>query len=244
MGASPLSVQSKGKDEFKFTNATYLIQYPVNTGNNFVVYYINLDKRVDRKREIETELNRIEITPYQRFSAILQKQGLVGCAKSHIECLKLGLDSGADHILVFEDDCLFTSDKTTVKQVLNTVMKTNYDVFLLGFAVENVDESLLDTNHPMFKKVIKAACCHGYMVTRRYASKLIDNFKAGVKLLEITKNGPKYAIDQYWKPLQNLDLFLCYYKGPLAFQRDGYSDNGYVMTNLMQNQMKQFAKFY
>jgi glycosyl transferase family 25 len=52
------------------------------------VFYINLDSRTDRRKEIEEELQRIGISG-ERFSAILAKPGIVGCNKSHLAVLKL-----------------------------------------------------------------------------------------------------------------------------------------------------------
>jgi GR25 family glycosyltransferase involved in LPS biosynthesis len=219
---------------------SYNLQYPVNNGHSFIRYYINLDKRPDRRHDIETELERINLKPYTRLPAIQHTQGALGCTKSHIECLKLGLASNADHILVFEDDFMFTTDAEIVHQVLQNVISTNYDVFLLGFCLDDAKDKLFETNHPMFKKATKSACTHGYMVKRSYASKLLFNFQLSASLLENTKEEPKYALDQYWKLLQVDDNFLCYVKGPLGFQRNGFSDIGKNMNFNLQTNVEMF----
>lgn len=220
---------------------TYELKYPMDTGKSFIMFYINLEKRTDRRREIEEELNRMDLKPYIRFRAIENKKGAIGCTQSHIQCLKLGLESGADHILVFEDDFLFTQNKDTVKRVLQSVIQTNYDVFLLGFATDHVNESLFATNHDMFKRAIKVASTHGYMVTKRYLPTLLENFEASVKLLKKTGKEPQYALDQYWKQLQVKDNFLCHVNGPLGFQRDGYSDiNGEMVQGEFDRRVRQY----
>lgn len=201
-----------------------MLDYPVNNGTTFVTYYINLDRRPDRRQEIEGELERTGIKPYHRFSAVTHKNGAIGCTQSHVECLKLGIESGADHILVFEDDFVFTKDRACVTQTLQEVMTTNYDVFLLGYYVKNYSASAKPTNHPIFHKLTQASCTHGYMVSRRYAMKLLQNFALSVALLVKLGNAPLYALDQFWKRLQINDHFLCFSDGPLGVQRDGFSD--------------------
>ena len=43
------------------------------------IFYINLDKRADRRGEIETQLNAFGLS-YERFTAIeTPGQGIVGC---------------------------------------------------------------------------------------------------------------------------------------------------------------------
>ena len=55
------------------------------------IVYINLDKRVDRREHIENELNRFELN-FERFEAIYNDFGILGCTKSHLEVLKLARD--------------------------------------------------------------------------------------------------------------------------------------------------------
>ena len=50
------------------------------------IFYINLEKRQDRKEEIENELNTHGLVG-ERFDAIPHNPGCVGCAKSHLSVL-------------------------------------------------------------------------------------------------------------------------------------------------------------
>ena len=202
---------------------THALQYPVNNGQSFIVFYINLDHRTDRRQAIENELEQVQLTPYIRFPAIKHKIGLVGCGFSHIECLKQGLQSGADHILVFEDDFYFTMDRNQLHQVLQQVIQTNYNVFMLGYCVTDKKVNVQPTNHPLLKRITNACCAHGYIVNKRYATTLLRNLEEAVVQLQKTKDEPKYANDQYWKLLQDQDIWLCTEK-PCGLQREGFSD--------------------
>ena len=54
------------------------------------IIYINLDKRQDRKTEIENELISKELLNFERFLAIETPGfGILGCSQSHLEVLKL-----------------------------------------------------------------------------------------------------------------------------------------------------------
>jgi hypothetical protein len=50
-------------------------------------FYINLEKREDRRKEFEEECKKMEIT-VERFPAIERSRGILGCHLSHITILK------------------------------------------------------------------------------------------------------------------------------------------------------------
>jgi hypothetical protein len=218
MGASA-STENPGQCQ-----VSYYIQYPVDRGTKINTYYINLDKRADRRAEVEHELQRMQLQPFKRFPAIIHKKGGIGCTQSHIACLKQGLSSDASHILIFEDDFYFVVDPALMHNLLQTVIQTNYDVFMLGYCVADKTKNIGNTNLVLLKKINEAICAHGYMVTRHYAPKLIQNLEEGLKLYMKLDKPSLHANDQYWKSLQTDDNWLCYAGGPCGLQRAGYSD--------------------
>jgi hypothetical protein len=74
----------------------------------------------------------------------------------------------------------------------------------------------------------------GYIVDQHYYDILLQNFKEGLeKLIRNPWNKPKFAIDMYWKQLQNRDQW--YLITPLTVtQRPDYSD--------IENQYLDFSK--
>jgi hypothetical protein len=53
-------------------------------------FYINLDFRTDRKAFVEEELTKIGLSSvYQRFNAIKNVNGRIGCSLSHLKCLQM-----------------------------------------------------------------------------------------------------------------------------------------------------------
>ena len=68
-------------------------------------YYINLDKRTDRKKEIEKYIKKYYIfNKLIRFPAVEHNYGALGCALSHIECLKNLMKTKGEKFIILEDD--------------------------------------------------------------------------------------------------------------------------------------------
>ena len=72
------------------------------------IIYINLDKRTDRKAEIEQELQHNNLR-FERFPAIQTPEGCIGCSLSHLQVVKLAKERGYNNILILEDDFMFLS---------------------------------------------------------------------------------------------------------------------------------------
>ena len=75
------------------------------------VSFINLERRKDRLQSVNSNLSemKFDISRINRFSAIENEFGEIGCAKSHKTlCEQLRDKSNARYHLVFEDDFRFT----------------------------------------------------------------------------------------------------------------------------------------
>jgi len=182
-------------------------------------FYINLDSRPDRKEHVEKQLASIGVRA-QRFNAVKMKNGAIGCSMSHLRLLETARENNWDHILIVEDDILFTKPPVFVNQ-MNTFLRNhpNFDVVLLA-----------GNNMPPYIRVdhscVQVRTCQtttGYMVQRHYYDKLIDNFREGInKLIREPEDHRFYAIDKYWFQLQAVDIW--YLIVPLTVtQREDYS---------------------
>lgn len=194
--------------------------------------YINLDSRSDRKEHVETQLNALkngmQNLKFERFNAIKHEHGAIGCSMSHLRCVKLAKERNWDHVLICEDDVLFTNVPLFLKQ-LNKFLATtsNWDVVLLA-----------GNNIPPFQVVsdacIRVSNCQtttAYIVKRHYYDKLIHNYREGINLLMRTPTQKiDYAIDRYWFQLQRQDKW--FLVTPLSVvQREDYSDIEQRVTN-------------
>jgi len=183
------------------------------------IVYINLAPRPDRRYQIETELKKFNLKA-ERFEAIVAIPGSVGCSLSHIAVLKQAIAGNWESVLILEDDFMFTVNQRELEEKLqhfNSSVKS-YDVLLLScYLIQSApcDNVLL--------RVKEAQTRSGYLVHKRFFKTLLANFEEGVE--QLAKGAPytKYALDQYWKPLQKTYEWYCF-RNRVGIQREGYSD--------------------
>jgi len=207
-----------------------------------IVYYINLDKRTDRKTELVGELVKINYPEdkIERISAIYEKgRGHLGCSKSHIKTMQHFLASPHQTCFVLEDDFEWAqSPENTIGQI-NTLFENNVDFDVCMLSVNPYD--LTDTKeYPFLQKVNNGLTASGYIVNKKFASTLLENFMEGAQKLEQSyiENDNKdyhggYAIDQYWCNLQPQNKWYVF-NPVLGKQRASFSDiqNGNVNYNV------------
>ena len=95
-------------------------------------FYINLNKRTDRRDSCIKELSKWDIIP-NRFTAIENKIGIVGCGFSHLKCLEIAKEKRYHYIAIFEDDIVIPKPKQVdniVNRILNQI-KMNRMIIVL-----------------------------------------------------------------------------------------------------------------
>ena len=192
------------------------------------IFYINLDKRTDRREEIEQELNQMELS-YERFPAIHNSNGIVGCGYSHLSVLKIARDRGYKNVLIFEDDFTFLVSKLELEIQLEKLFNSfnEFDVCFLSYGCNNFEDI---PDNAFIKRVLDAQSASGYIVNEKCYSKLIDLYETCIPLLEETGQHWNYANDMCWRPLQKQDMWICFDKR-MGKQRAGYSDNSNIFTD-------------
>lgn len=195
------------------------------------IFYINLDHRIDRRTEIETELGQYGLLG-ERYSAISTPgRGIVGCGYSHLHVLKLAKERGYRNVLILEDDFQFLVSKEVLEQSLQHFFDTEmtYDVLFLSY---NVLESAEIPDCSFLRKVLDAQTASGYLVHGDYLDTLISLYEEAIPLLDQTMMHWIYANDQVWKTLQPSHRWY-YFTTRLGKQRKSYSDNTEVMADLV-----------
>ncbi len=172
----------------------------INCSNDIQnIFYINLDRRVDRKIHIETQLNLLNWKA-SRFPGILHSFGALGCSLSHLALLKYAKNKNLDHILILEDDVSFLNPSLFLNN-LNQFLKThaNFDVLLL--AGNNMGDYVRIDDWCV--KVSQCQTTTGYLVKNHYYDTLIKNYENSINLLQLYPNKIQiYAIDKFWQRLQ------------------------------------------
>jgi glycosyl transferase family 25 len=183
-------------------------------------FYINLLSRPDRKQHVENQLKSIGIHA-DRFNAIKMQNGAIGCSMSHLKIIETAKSNNWEHVLIVEDDILFTNP-SLFKNQFNKFLSNNKDFDVVLIAGNNM---------PPFTKMddtcVKVSRCQtttGYLVQQHYYDTLIKNYKEGILYLMKEPNNHRiYAIDKYWFKLQATDNWLLII--PLSVtQREDYSD--------------------
>lgn len=193
------------------------------------VHYINLERRADRLQFVREQLDAVGLAPYaQRFNAIPMKNGAIGCTMSHLALLEQAVAEKASHVLILEDDIQFLNPsdiRTYFDQFLEEYRKTAHenepwDVILLS---GNNFPPCVSVN-PNGLQIWNCNTTTGYLVNGHYIATLAKNVREGLMLLlRNPTQKPKYAIDIYWKQLQQRDRWFLIV--PLTVtQRADYSD--------------------
>ena len=208
------------------------------------IFYINLDTRPDRKSFFENQMRMIGINNAKRFNAIKHNIGAIGCSLSHLELLKYAKQQNMDHILIMEDDIMFTRPQMFIYYLNNFLTQhKNFDVLLI--AGNNMGEYTRLDNFCV--KISKCQTTTGYLVKSHYYDKLIQNYEEGINKLKLNIGLiNKYAIDQYWTQLQLHDIW--YLLTPLTVtQKPDYSDiekkeinYNILMLDLEKTKLRQF----
>ena len=188
------------------------------------IIYINLDRREDRKEEIEKELNDFNL-PYERFKAIDYPEhgkGIVGCTYSHLAVLKLAKERKYKNVLILEDDFTFVVSKEEFENQLTQFFEQNiqFDVCMISYSISKSES----TEYSFVNRVIEGQTASGYIVNEHYYDAIIDLYEWAAPLLDETLHHWIYANDQVWKRLQEKDMWY-YFKTRLGKQRPSYSDN-------------------
>ncbi len=180
------------------------------------ILYINLKNREDRKKQINEQLEKMNVPNDKiiRIDAVYNKQnGHIGCAKSHIKALSKAKELNLPNVVILEDDFVFTKSKKEINENINkflSVFKDNWDVIQL--TASHVDLQKIN-EMTEFKKVKSAMTSSGYIIKSNFYDKLINNLQQAVSKMETEmkqhdyqKDGKKLetsnALDQHWIPLQ------------------------------------------
>jgi len=166
-----------------------------------VIFYINLQDRLDRKEHFLNEIRRLCLDEEKviRIDAVKEKNGALGCTKSHIKTLELFMSNDAwNTCIVFEDDFTFHNRSLEFNNnLLRKFFTNNFDGMLL-LASNQWRLKPQDTHVDCVKGVVYSQTTSGYCLNKKYVKYLYDNFKKSCELLEKSGSPPQHAIDVYW----------------------------------------------
>jgi len=138
-------------------------------------YYINLDRREDRKHQFIERSNtagisaiRISgITPTEQEYQSRTKQPLnskyrlneIGCTLSHQHIIKLAKDNNLENVLVLEDDCVFVKEfKEKATRSIKELASVKWDILYMGGNPEGPATRLTDNLYVTTGRVADTHC--------------------------------------------------------------------------------------
>lgn len=147
----------------------------------YPMYYINLEKRIIRRNEIENQILKYKLN-ITRFPAIdgcqikinhkYLKRGAYGCFMSHYKLWEKIKDSHTPYI-IFEDDIIFCDQFSyKLKNIILESSSLEYDIILLGhnWCTQKIKLSKNISNIGLFYGM------QGYILTPNAANKLYNKF--------------------------------------------------------------------
>jgi hypothetical protein len=146
------------------------------------IYYINLDKRTDRREEFEKEMDLVGIKNYERVPGI-QVENLYGvdgfslgrlrhtaCGTVHKNLIQKAKDNNFESVLIFEDDaCFYNEGKESGIEIIEKALdflsvNSDWDLFYLSGLVIDDNLELVSDN---VVKVNTVLTTHAYAINKR-----------------------------------------------------------------------------
>jgi hypothetical protein len=200
-------------------------------------FYINLDRRTDRNEILLKNLQEFDITGVERFSAH-EDTGIpqLNLVNSTFDIYEKFLASGAETLLVLEDDCKFLPVlKEHPEHIFNDIYSCTWDLFWLGCAHRKPPIKYKNNCY----QVSSVSYAQSYIITRKMCQDILTHFKhdwTGLNPDEMltlfaygaaaAKNPNKYSFYQAAQPLEvfNVEYVCLCHTYPLSTQYNSYSD--------------------
>ena len=130
------------------------------------ILYINLERRPDRKKSVESELTRAGFTNFKRFNAFdIKENPRLGCSTSHLNCLQYAKEQNWDMVMIVEDDIIFENVDLFQKQ-LELFMNSDIDWDVVLLAGNNCEP--YEKVKPFALKINNCQTTTGYIVKSHY----------------------------------------------------------------------------
>ena len=190
------------------------------------VFYINLDKRPDRRKEIEEELTtKFLFNKAERFPGLPYEPGIYGCTMSHICLLRKMILNGWETMMVFEDDAQLLTTREEIDKHINVFLEDNtLDILCIGNSCgDNVPYNQL------MNRCFNTQTTSCYVIKKKFVNIFLESvFKDPTESMTLSPDNPDLhlklkIIDVGWAPLQKTHYFMMP-KIRQVLQRPSYSD--------------------
>ena len=194
---------------------------------------ISLPDRLDRRAEIGKDMARVglavDVGPVRMFDAIRPAEaagfpsvGARGCYLSHLQVLREALETGTKHLMVFEDDALFTREIKNAEALLGLCMSDDWDFLYPGHLMLPAIPGPLH----WIPKDDWLMCTHAYAVNQRVLKPLVAYLEGALtRPVGHPDGGPMHLDAAYNYFMRDTPGVLTYRSSrSLVIQRSSHSD--------------------
>ena len=174
------------------------------------IYCISLENREDRRQEAMLQFSKVGLAGRVEFIRVAKhptdcEQGIY---ESHMRCMAQGLASGAEHILIFEDDIIFEGwSPQRLGQVIHFLRENeDWQALFFGCMVKKSQR----TANPAIVRIDYRSLTHAYAIRRKFAEEILGPWKNA-------------AFDDFLRDLKSRCMYAVY--PSFAFQSNALSDN-------------------
>lgn len=175
------------------------------------IYCISLAQRGDRRKEAEKQFKSVGLSDLVAFHIVNKHPDNPekGIYESHMDCMKMGLATGARHIVIFEDDILFDRFDPEILRNGIDFMASDipWNMMHLGCMVKGSRSS----DYTSVRRVRYRSLTHACVLNRIFAEQLAKHPWHGI------------PYDDFLRDLQDDRTYALY--PSFAFQNNSRSDN-------------------
>ena len=209
---------------------THRKTYKMTHRKNYNIFYINMDERTDRRYTFERHMRKYDLE-FERFSAIKEKFGAFGCAKSHLRVLKNAKNNNLENVIIMEDDIAFDISPAMLDEKLKLIFdnELDFDVFHLSYRYR-ISEDVPGVEY--LKKLSYCHYCSCYIINKRCYDEIIECWEKSLVLLspdntdgglEWHQKTQRFSCDISYIPLLRTKKWYCFDK-PVCVQLNGQSN--------------------
>ena len=135
------------------------------------IFCISLAERPDRLEQAKTQFSKVGLADKVEFLIVNRHRNCEqGIYESHLICIQQGIQAGAGHIVIFEDDILFDRfSPVRLKQCIDFLsLHSDWNALFFGCLVSNSKR----TWNQHILKVKYRSLSHAYVLNRRFAEVL------------------------------------------------------------------------
>jgi len=195
------------------------------------LYYLNLDERPDRRKEIESEIPKLALhicSAIRVAGKLTPENGMAGCTAAHIKAISHFLfESDSESALIVEDDLKITASQAELGDAFYLFRDKGdkIDCLLLAYSIRagvHVSPNLI--------RVFASFGCAGYLINRKFGYRILHSFIDSHELVNshitsIPRNtvNALWGNDVLWSTLQA--IYQVYAINPrIGVQRKSFSN--------------------